>query len=157
MTDIITEYRGVALHYVKDTMGLRGGDIWESWGDTDIRGTLAECMAQIDRLELERRVASGMKLWSLEHDNPKHWAQYDAILRDGGSVLFRNGTDPDRTYSRPRNDCAPVTPEVEAAIEAARAAFSAAVEARKEWERLRRSIPRLTAEQALALPERAKA
>lgn len=113
-------------------------------------------MDQIDRLELEKRVASGMKLWSLEQDNPKYWGQYDALFRDGNSIMFRNGSDPDHTYSRPRADCALVTPEVEAAIEAARKAHAVAVEAGKEWQRLRRAIPRLSAEDALTLPERIK-
>lgn len=154
--DPTTEYRGVTLHFVKDSIGDRRQDLWEAWGDQDIRGSLSECMAQIDRIELEKRVSGGMKLWSLEHDNPKYWGQYDALFRDGGSILFRNGTDPDRTYSRPRSDCALVTPEVQSAIEVARAAYAALVAANDEWKRLRRAIPRLSAEDALALPERMK-
>lgn len=156
MSNPTTEYRGVTLHFVKDTYGTRSADLWETWGDIEVRGTLADCMAQIDRLELESRVKSGMKLWSLEQDNPKYWHQYDAIFRDGGSILFRNGTDPDRTYTRPRSDCAMVTPEVQTAIDAAIAAYAAAIEASEEWKRLRKAIPRLTAEQAAAIPERNK-
>lgn len=156
MSKPTTEYRGVTLHFVPDHIGDRKNDLWETWGDIDLRGTLSDCMAQIDRMELERHVNAGMKLWTLDHDNPKYWMQSDALFREGGSVLFRNGTDPDRTYSRPRSDCALVTPEVQQSIEAAKAAYFAAVEARKEWDRLRKAIPRLTAEEALAIPERQK-
>lgn len=42
MSDMTTEYRGVTLHFVKDTFGDRKGDLWEAWG---IRTFAAPCLS----------------------------------------------------------------------------------------------------------------
>ena len=140
---LTTEYRGVTLHYVKDNFGDRKEDLWEVWGDLDIRGNLRHCMDAIDKWELTKKIAAGMTLWSLEHSDPHFWGQYDALAKDRGGILFRNGSDPDRLYRRPMHDCALVTPEVQALIEAAKLAYLEAVEANQKWKAAQRAIPRV--------------
>lgn len=158
MTDrLTTEYRGVTIHYVKDHFGDRKEDLWEVWGDLDMRGNLRQCMDAIDKWELTKKIAAGMKLWSLEHSDPKYWAQYDALAKDTGGILFRNGSDPDRLYRRPMGDCALVTPEVEELIEAARLAYLEAVEAQKKWKAAQRAIPRVKHSDVVALANKGEA
>lgn len=153
-----TEYRGVKLILMRDTFGNKK-DQWEPWEvDSPIRGgTMQECMDQIDKWEIEKQKQAGMRVWSVEHDNPKYWRMSDAVYRSGsGTVQFRNGSDPDRLYGRPRGDCAMPTPEVEAAIEAARQAYEELIAANDRWKLARRAIPRMTAAEWEQLPEREK-
>jgi hypothetical protein len=55
---LTTEYRGVTLHYVKDHFGDRKEDLWEVWGDLDIRGNLRQCMDAIDKWEMTKKIAA---------------------------------------------------------------------------------------------------
>lgn len=158
-----TEYRGVKLILMRDTFGDKG-DQWAPWEvDSPIRGgSMQECMDQIDKWEIEKQKQAGMRLWVVEHDNPKYWSMRDAVYRatDGNTysptkiVQFRNGSDPDRLYGRPCGDCAMPTPEVETAIEAARLAYDELIAANDRWKLARRAIPRMTAAEWAELPER---
>lgn len=157
-----TEYRGVTLILMSNTYGDKA-DCWMATDSTPIKGgTMEECIKQIDAWEVERQREAGMRVWSLTHDNPKYWGQRDAVFRATSGyngtgthrVMTRNGSDPDGLYGIDRGDTAPVTPEVEAAIEAAREAFDAAVEAGKAWKAAKKAIPRLSAEEWSKLPMR---
>lgn len=159
-----TEYRGVTLLLMNNTYGDKA-DCWMPSGDYPIKGgTMEECIKQIDAWEVEKQREAGMRVWALTHENPEYWGQRDAVFRatldyNGTGtgthrVMTRNGSDPDSLYGLDRGDTAPVTPEVEAAIEAARAAFDAAVEAGKRWKLAKRAIPRLSAEEWAKLPMR---
>ena len=69
-------------------------------------------------------------------------------------IHTRNGTTPASLYPIKMQDCAPVTDEVERAIEHARKMHAKAVKARDAWDAARKAIPRIEESQFMELPEK---
>lgn len=173
MSDAIrTTVRGVELVLCKKSWANEPGpDLWMpdsfGWSGPSAPRPIHEWEDIIKKWEVARQVEAGFEVWDISDDRPKYWNKRPAVFRTGGQikglryhqdsvrmVQTRNGSDPDSLYRIEMAKCAPVTPEVEAAIEHARAKHAAAVEARKEWEAAWKAIPRLTVEQWSTLPEK---
>ena len=155
-----TEYRGYTLHYFADADRWHGGP--EGMPGHD--GTLKDLMEAIDRWLVESQKMAGLRVWVIEHSDPKYWSKSDAVFRSlSGShfypthmVEFRNGRDPDSLYARCRGEVAMDTPEALAAIDEAKAAYARLVEASDAWNAAKRRIPTMTEEEWQALPEKPK-
>ena len=118
----------------------------------------------IAKWEVAKQVDGGFEVWNLTDDRPKYWGKRTAVFRRGGHTLSghysaqqkqietRNGSDPKSLYAIPKHQCAPVTPEVEAAIEHARELHRIAVEAGQAWKEAWKAIPRLSDEEWSKLP-----
>lgn len=160
--------RGVELVLMKKQWpGEPGPDLWTpsdfTWEGPSEPRSIGEWDEVIQKWEVAKQTAAGFDVWHIGEDNPKYWRKRSAVFRSGGRpysgpstrmVHTRNGTDPSRFYGIEQFKCAPVTLEVEAAIEKARALHAAAVEAKKAWEAAWKAIPRLSVEQWAQLPEK---
>jgi hypothetical protein len=160
-----TTYRGHELIYYPDRYGTGAGH----WAPADHGlpvngGTIEEVRRAIDQWEIAKQVEGGVKVWTLDHSDPKFWHRVDAVFRSGGTnvdrthaVLTRNFPgDPDSLYARPRGDVAMDTPEVAEAMDRAKAAYAELVAANDRWKKAKRAIPVMTGEEWAKLPERAK-
>jgi hypothetical protein len=153
-----TEYRGHWLVYFGENhWGLRGS------GSPIPIGPLDDVKKAIDRWECEKQSLSGISVWDLKHSDPEYWDKRCAVYftpaddtpyRSRPAVVeTQNGHgNPDSLYGMSLGDSAPDTPEVAAAIEAAKVAYEEAVAAGKRFKEARRAIPRLTAEHVASLP-----
>jgi hypothetical protein len=166
---IITTVRGVELSLLPKDWRGEGGDLWAplwGWDGPSQPRPIGEWEKVIKDWEVARQVEAGFEVWNLSDDRPKYWGKRQAVFRTGrpkGDTKYyfdsthmvhtRNGKgDPGSLYAIQRGKCAAVTPEVEAAIEKARALHAEAVEARKRWEDARRAIPVLPEDLWTTLP-----
>ena len=160
---LTTEYRGYTLHYHQE------GDKWSGGPDgmPGGYGTLAELTQAIDVWEVECQKLNGVKVWDIDHDNPKYWQKRDAVFRSGGDhpgyysapthvVEMRNGNvgRPESLYGRARGFIALDNDEAQAAIDKAKAAYQKLIKANEAWRKAKNAIPTMTAEQWAQLPEK---
>ena len=158
MTDMETKYRGYRLIYYKRN---------DLWGPADhdlpiVTGTIAEVRKSIDRWEIDKQIAGGVKVWVIDHPDPAHWSKRNAVFRTGGTLADRThmvrtrgfAGNPDSLYDLPRGDVAMDTPEVAEAIERAKAAYADLIAANDRWRKAKRAIPVMTAEEWSQLPVR---
>ena len=136
------------------------------WTGPNDPATLDEWPDRIRQWRIATQVDAGFKVWVLSDDRPKYWREAEAVYRTGVpsghpehyrepvyTVHCRNGRyDPDNFWSTEKHKCAPVTPEVEAAIAEARRLHEEAVEASKRWQAAWKAIPRLSQEDFERLP-----
>lgn len=163
MNDDRMTYRGHELIYnARD-------DVWmAATGDLDSAvGTLPEVRKAIDQWEIARQIEGGFEVWSIANERPKHWSKRQAVFRKGyrrenprfhldptHTVMTRNFQgDPDSLYGICRGNIAMDTPEVREAIEKARDAYDAALEAQERYREAKAQIPTMTEEEWLKLPK----
>ena len=144
---------------------------WDTTSNTDWSGpndpaTLDEWPDRIRKWRIAQQVAAGFTVWILSDDRPKYWREAEAVYRSGDPmgnpkhyskttyiVHCRNGRhEPNNFWSTEKAWCAPVTPEVGAAIADARRLHEEAVEASKRWQAAWKAIPRLSQEDFERLP-----
>jgi hypothetical protein len=173
MDDSVTAtVRGVELVLMKKRWPEEPGpDLWmprdfEYKGPSEPR-PISEWEDVIKKWEVAAQVEAGFEVWHIGDDRPKYWGKRPAVFRSGGKVdrgrysdnltrmvHTRNGSDPERLFGIEQGKCAPVTPDVEAAIEHARQLHAAAVDATKAWQDAWKAIPRLSEDQWATLPEK---
>jgi hypothetical protein len=173
MTDPVTAtVRGVQLVLMKKQWpGEPGPDLWKpsdfNWKGPQEPRPISEWEDVIKKWEIACQIEAGFEVWHIGDDRPKYWGKLPAVFRSGGPVdekgygynrtrmvHARNGSDPGSLYGIEQGKCAPVTPEVEAAIEKARELHAIAVEAGKAWKKAWEAIPRLSVDEWAKLPEK---
>lgn len=171
MTDEITTQ---VLNYcliLTDQRSESGQDLW-AVRDSNYHGPtellpIAEWPDVLRQYEIDQQKAAGFTVWNIRDDRPKYWEKWDAVYRSGKeksdpnyhrdpthSVHMRNGVnDPKSLISAPRGFICMDTPEVSAAIEAARKAHAEAIEAAERFREAKKRIPTMTESKWMALPD----
>lgn len=145
--------------------------LWDTTTNSDWDGpsdaaTLDEWPERIRAWRIAKQVDAGFRVWIIKDDRPEYWREADAVYRTGVpsghpghyrepvyTVHCRNGRhEPDNFWATEMAHCAPVTPDVAAAIEETRRLHKAAVEAAKAWRAAWKAIPRLQKDEFHRLP-----